>query len=169
MHLGDPHGEGWEEGGETGDSDTNLDYLPTFRSLVVVSQRIFQRQQTVQVDEDKVVDGGAEQDNLHGGHQVTHGGSEAPEADHVRVDGDHDADNEIYDGQRDDHQAESLHKSNNSKSDFLTKYPTCLRHFLDVRIIIISKILARIIKPAMTFFREFLQHQYLSMTNLTND
>ena len=67
VHRGDPHGDGWDEGEETGEGDTNLDYLPTCRRLVVVAQRKFQREQTVQVDEDKVVDGGTEQDDLHRG------------------------------------------------------------------------------------------------------
>ena len=86
VNLGDPHGEGWKDCEETGDGDTNLDNLPACTRLVVVTQRIFQRQQTVEVDEDKVVDGGAEQDDLHGGHQVTQDGAEPPKADPVRAD-----------------------------------------------------------------------------------
>ena len=78
VNLGDPHGYGWKDGEKAGDSDTNLDNLPTFRGLVVVSQREFQREQTVQVDEDKVVDGGAEQNHLHRGYQVTQYWAERP-------------------------------------------------------------------------------------------
>ena len=77
VHLGDPHGEGWKDCEETGDGDTDLDNLPACRRLVV-GQREFEREQTVQVDEDKVVDGGAEQDNLQRCHQVTHYWTERP-------------------------------------------------------------------------------------------
>ena len=79
--------------------------------------------------------------------------------DHVRVDGNDDANNQVDHSQRDDHQAESLAKSP-VKIRFKQKCnPTCLRHFLDVRISVMSKIFARIIKPAMTFFKEFLHSQ----------
>ena len=122
VHLGDPHGDGWNEGGDTGDDDTDLDNPDAGLRLVVVSQREFQRQQTVEVDEDEVVDGGAENHNLHGGHHVTHQRTEHPPErrnstfnsrptclslpfDHERVDGDHEANNQIYPSQRDYHPA----------------------------------------------------------------
>ena len=71
VHIWDPQGHSWNKGEETGDGDANLDYLVTCRRLVVVRKRELQSEETVEVDEDKAVDGGAEQDNLHSGHQVT--------------------------------------------------------------------------------------------------
>ena len=77
-HIWDPHGDGWNECKDAGDGDANLDYLETCTRLVVVSQRKFQREQTVQVDEDKVVDRGAEQNYFHSGHQMTHQRTKCP-------------------------------------------------------------------------------------------
>ena len=71
VHIRDPHGHSWNNGEKTGDGDTNLDNLETCRRLVVVSQWKLESEETVEVDKDKAVDGGAEQEHFQRGHQVT--------------------------------------------------------------------------------------------------
>ena len=130
VNLGDPHGQSWQEGGEAGDGDTDLDDLEAGGRLVVVTQREFERQQAVEVDEDEEVDGAAEQDDLQAGHHVTHLRAKSPPRGekfkvrslpssppplsvpvyHVRVDGDDDAGQQIYHSQRNNYKAESLAK-----------------------------------------------------------
>ena len=84
VDLWDPHWQGWNESKEKGERDTNLDYLPTGRGLAV-AQWEFQREKTVEVDEDEVVDGGGDQDVLHRAHDVAHDGAKGPPADKQSV------------------------------------------------------------------------------------
>ena len=83
--------------------------------------------------------------------------------DHVRVDGDHNADCQIYHGERDNHQAEPLHHTVSLTMSVVWQLLTCCRHFLDVLMTTISKMLANMISTAMTILTEFFQSQKFSV------
>ena len=131
----------------------------------------FQTEKTVEVDEDKVVDGGAEQNNFQRGHHVTHYWTKTPPGNifinqelylarssssslppiSERVDGDDEPGHHVRHGQRDNHQAESLSRVETVGlfRDILIK--TWVRHFSECLIVKMSKLLASIIKPATMF------------------
>ena len=134
IFFAEPH---WCRGNKSeapADGDTNLDSVVTWRWRRGVWSHgkllKLETDKTVQVDKHKVVDGGTEKNNFHRGHHVTHQWTKGPPGNIIktqessptssslpsfpeRVDGDDDAHNHVYHSQRDDHQAESLHESEN--------------------------------------------------------
>ena len=83
-NCAEPHWYCGDKGEAPAEGDTNLDPLvaaaPSRRDGVGYDGKVlkFQTEQTVQVDEDKVVDGGAEQNSFHRGHHVTHYWTKSP-------------------------------------------------------------------------------------------